>query len=202
MYIDLSVPLNVQTPVYPGDPHVKIEPAGALEADGWLDHVVTAPTHVGTHIDSPAHMLAGGKTLGAYPLERFAGRGRYVDVRAGFDLTAIRKLGIARGDIVLLHTGMSAHYHDSAYYKNSPHIPEDVARYLVEQGVSVVGMDMNGPDEHPFPIHRLLLGGDVLIVENLTGLEALAGKAFNVYAWPVRLDLDGAPVRVVAYIHD
>lgn len=45
MLIDLSVTLNQQTPIYPGDPAIKIEPAGVIEHDGWNDHVISVNTH-------------------------------------------------------------------------------------------------------------------------------------------------------------
>lgn len=55
-FIDLSVPLNEDTPVYPGDPKTKITTAGILEKDGYEDHYVCVGTHAGTHVDAPRHM--------------------------------------------------------------------------------------------------------------------------------------------------
>jgi kynurenine formamidase len=201
MLIDISVELNENTPVYPGDPKTRIKPAGVLENDGYTDHVVTLATHVGTHIDAPAHMVEGGKTLGTFPLDRFVGRGVYVDVRGGFDIDAFRKTDILEGDIVLLHTGWSDRYADPAYYTDFDQIPVDIAHFLVERKISMLGMDMSGPDHEPFPVHKILLGGNVLIIENLTGLAALAGKNFTVYALPLRLDIDGSPARVVCQLN-
>jgi kynurenine formamidase len=63
MYVDLSVAVNEQTPVYPGNPATKIEQAGVLAKDGHCDHYISVGTHVGTHIDAPMHMLEGGKSL-------------------------------------------------------------------------------------------------------------------------------------------
>lgn len=57
--IDLSVVVNEQTPVYPGDPAMSIKPAGQLAKDGFNDHLISIGTHVGTHIDgSPARVIA------------------------------------------------------------------------------------------------------------------------------------------------
>jgi arylformamidase len=74
-FIDLSVPLNEQTPVYPGDPSTQIKPAGDLAKDGFCDHYVSIGTHVGTHIDAPMHMLEGGRSLDEVSVARFVGRG-------------------------------------------------------------------------------------------------------------------------------
>lgn len=197
--IDLSVPLNEQTPVYPGDPKTVIKQAGVFEKDGFNDHLVSVGTHVGTHMDAPFHMLADGKTLDQISVEQFVGRGVYIKVDGKFDLEAIRQADIREGDIVLFHTGADEYYHEARYWK-TPEMPEDVASYLVEKKIKMVGMDMSGPDAEPFKTHKILLGGGVLIIENLTNLAELAGKDFTVYALPIKLELDGAPARVIAQI--
>lgn len=198
--IDLSVSLNEETPVYPGDPKTVIKKAGVFEKDGFNDHLVSVGTHVGTHIDAPFHMLADGKTLDQIPVEQFVGRGVYIKVDGEFDLEAIRRADIREGDIVLFNTGADEFYHEARYWE-TPEMSEDVARYLVEKKIKMVGMDMSGPDEPPFKTHKILLGGGVLIIENLTNVGLLAGKDFTVYALPVKLELDGAPARVIAQVN-
>src|SRR6185369_3662253 len=101
MLLDLTVPLTEKTPVYPGDPVPKIEPAGILERDGYQDHVLHFGTHLGTHMDAPSHMVPDGKNLDAFPIERFSGRGVCISVREGFSLERISEAGIREGDIVL-----------------------------------------------------------------------------------------------------
>lgn len=198
--IDLSVLLNDKTPVYPGDPAIVIKPAGVFDKDGFNDHLVSVGTHVGTHIDAPFHMLADGETLDQIPVDKFVGSGCYIKVDGEFDLEAIKQVDIREGDIVLFHTGAIEYYHEPRYYQDTPEMPEDVAHYLVEKKIKMVGMDMSGPDEQPFKTHKILLGGGVLIIENLTNLDKLAGKDFTVYALPIKLELDGAPARVIAQI--
>ena len=203
MYLDLSVPISEKTPVYPGDPAIQIAAAGDLDRDGYNDHVLTFGTHIGTHIDAPAHMIAGGNTLDAYPVARFFGRGRYISVpNNNFSIADVKQADVAKGDIVLFHTGMSDLYHNPKYFKDYPELPAEIAEYLVARQVSIVGFDMCSPDHEPFPAHKILLGGDVLIIENLTGLGELALKNFSISALPMNLALDGGPVRVVAHIQD
>ena len=202
MIIDLSVTLNAQTPIYPGDPATKIEPAGVLAIDGYSDHFISVGTHVGTHIDAPMHMLEGGKSLDQIPIDRFVGKGRYIDVSDGnFDV--VKKAGIQADDIVLLGTGMSDKFHEPAYFENYPTMPEEVAKYLVEKMVKMVGVDTCSVDNKDgFPVHKILLAGTVLIIENLTNLNQLADKEFDVYALPIKLQIDGAPARVIAEVEE
>lgn len=199
-FIDLSVPLNEDTPVYPGDPKIKITTAGILEKDGYEDHYVCVGTHTGTHVDAPRHMVLGGKSLDEIPVEHFCGNGVYIKVDGKFSLKQIQQVSITEGDIVLFHTGMSDVYHQSVYYEKYPAMPEEVANFLVEKRVKMVGVDMCSPDHEPFTVHRILLKNNVLIIENLTNLASLANKKFKVYAFPIKLQIDGAPVRVVAEV--
>jgi arylformamidase len=61
---------------------------------------------------------------------------------------------------------------------------------------------MASPDHEPFNVHKILLSAGVLIIENLTNLDELSGKEFTVYALPVKLQIDGAPARVIAQINN
>jgi arylformamidase len=201
MYIDLAVTLNEQTPTFPGDAPTKIVPANRLESDGNNDHYISTNNHTGTHIDAPLHMLAGGKTLDEIPIDRFVGRGLLIEVGKEFRLEDVQQANPQEGDIVLFCTGMSEHYHEPVYFEEYPAMSEEIARYLVECKVKMVGVDTGGVDNlDGSPIHKILLAGDVLIIENLTSLNQLSGKEFTVYALPIKLDIDGAPARVVAEI--
>lgn len=176
MIVDLSVPLNEQTPIYPGDPATKIEPAGVLAKDGYCDHYISVGTHVGTHIDAPKHMLEGGSSLDQTPIEQFVGRGCYIDVTDG-NFDAVRNADIQAGDIVLLHTGMSDKYDEAVYFEDYPAMSDEIANYLVSKKVKMVGVDACSVDNKDgFPIHKIILAGNVLIIENLTNLSKLAGK--------------------------
>lgn len=200
MIIDLSVTLNEKTPVYPGDPATVIKPAGVLAKDGYCDHFVSFGTHVGTHIDAPMHMLEGGASLDEVPIDSFVGNGRLVEI-TGSDFDAVKSAGIQEGNIVLFHTRMSDKYSDPVYFEEYPAMTEEVAQYLVNAKVKMVGVDACSVDnKHGFPVHKILLAGNVLIIENLTNLKQLADKEFEVFALPIKLQIDGAPARVIARV--
>ncbi|MBV9229256.1 MAG: cyclase family protein [Chloroflexi bacterium] len=198
--LDLSVPLNERTPIYPGDPTMKIRSHAVLDSDGYEVHSVCLGTHLGTHIDAPSHMLAGGKNLNQIPLEKFSGRGVYIKIESGFDLEVVKKVPLAKDDIVLFDTGMSICYDQPRYFQEYPPLTEAIANYLVEREVKMIGVDMCSVDYSPFTIHKILLEHEILIIENLTGLSRLQGQNFTVHAFPLPLPLDGSPTRVVAQI--
>jgi len=201
MFIDLSVSLDEKTPVFPGDIKTQIKTGGILEKDGYQDHYVCVGTHVGTHIDAPSHMIKGSESIEKIPLDHFSGRGVYVKVDNNkFDIEAVKKIAIQEGDIILFHTGMSDRYYESKYFDNYPDIPESIVNYLVEKKIKAIGVDMCSPDHSPWAMHKILLKNNILIIENLTNLASLFGKEFKIYAFPLKVALDGSPVRVVAEI--
>ena len=200
-FVDLSHPITADMPIFPGDPENKIENAGELEQDGFEQHVVSFCTHVGTHVDAPRHMLKGGKNLDEIPLDRLIGRGVVIKTK-DFNFLEIEEADIREGDIVLFNTGMHTLWGKQQYYDSYPVMDEEVATYLAAKRVKMVGLDNCSADrdDKAFPIHKILLKKDILIIENLTNVEALEGKEFKIYALPMKLQLDGAPIRVIAEV--
>ena len=198
--IDLSYTLNNQTSVYAGDPPVEVVASGELEKDGFADHKVSFGTHIGTHMDAPAHMIIGGKKLMDYPIERFMVRGICLDVRSGFHAQDIEAADIQPGMAVLFYTSASQYFTDEKYWHDYPVLDQAGIDALVKKQVSMVGMDAGSVDiAEDFPVHKALLGNDILIIENLNGETVkLVGKEFELFALPLKLEFDGAPTRVIA----
>lgn len=194
------MPLNADTPVYPGDPKVQIEVAGQIDKDGYLDHLLSFGTHNGTHIDAPAHMVSDGKMLDAFNVDSFIGTGKLLDVRSGFKLSVLEVTDIQANDIILFYTGASDNYKSPDYYENHPVITDEFADYAVSNGVKMIGVDTGSVDNEPFSIHKKLLVNNILIIENLVNLNKLLGKKFKVIALPLNLEVEGSPARVIAEI--
>jgi len=200
MIIDLSVSLNQDTPAYPGDPKIDIKQAADFATDGYLGHIIQLGTHTGTHVDAPAHMVDGAQTVGQIPLEVFCGTGKIVD---GCSLGAAEDAGVVKGDIVIFNTGTSQRFYEESYFTDYPTLSEELVDYLIDTQVKLVGLDTCSADNAAgFPIHKKLLSAGIPIVENLTNLSALQDKTFQFFALPLKLDLDGAPVRAFAVVQD
>ncbi len=200
MIIDLTHPLSQDTPVYPGDPQFEITLAAQFQDNGYEGHMLTMGTHAGTHIDAPSHMIQDGKQLSEYTIDSFVGRGMCVDVSAGLDIDVLSSADIKTGDIVLINTGMHRRFHEPSYFEDYPVLSKKAVNLLVEKRVKMVGLDTCSADiMSDFPVHKSLLSADILIIENLTNLDALRGMGdFMVYALPLKLALDGSPARVIA----
>lgn len=203
-YIDLSHEFVDNMPVFPGDPPTTLKQIASVAKEGYTDHQLTTVMHVGTHMDAPLHMIEGGKYMSEIPIDHFAGPGVLIDARGQktVDADLLRELKIPSGGIALVLTGMDKKYKTPGYETGYPSWTEAFARALVSSGIKVVGMDMMNPDtDESYPIHKILLSKEVLIIENLTNLETLVGvQSFDVYAFPVKLRAEAAPVRVVARV--
>lgn len=179
------------------------EPVTAMHIDMY--------SHVGTHIESARHILASGPTLDEYPPDHFVGRGYAVDLSSGGNhCIGAQELAEAAPNVepdafVLLRLREAKD--DEPATADHPYLSEEAASWLVEQKVRVVGVDTPTPDmdvrrrPHPLdlPVHRILLGAGLLIIENLGGdLRDACGKALTVHAWPLKIyGSDSSPVRVM-----
>ena len=79
--VDLSRRVDAETQVYPGDPHVRLEPAATLAAHGVNVLAVHIGSHSGTHVDAPYHFVEGGGRIDEMALGLFVGRAVVLDVR-------------------------------------------------------------------------------------------------------------------------
>ncbi len=207
MQVDLSHPIETGMQTYPGDPAVEVRPHATHVADGFHVDALRCGSHTGTHVDAPSHTEPGGRTLDAYPVERFAFDAVVADCR---DLGAREAIPASRvpdvdADLVAFRTGWDAHW-GTERYLDHPYLSPAAAEACVERGLAVA-VDALNPDPTPtenagdgepegFRIHHTLLGNDRLIFENLTNLGAVPDR-FRLRAYPIALASDGAPVRAV-----
>jgi kynurenine formamidase len=197
---DLTMPIDENTPVYPGDPKPVFIKRANIKEDGYNAMSVSLNSHTGTHIDAPYHFIENGKKLSEFPVEKFAGCTIVIDA-TNMDVSKIDFSLIKENDIVLFYTGFSENAYSDIYYKDNPVINISIANELIKRGISIFGIDSFTPDNEPFTIHRMFLERDILILENLINLKDLAGKRFDCVIAPLNLqNNDGAPCRVFAMV--
>jgi kynurenine formamidase len=198
--IDLTMQIDERTPVFPGDHPPEFAQAATIEKDGASVTRLSFSSHFGTHIDAPSHMISGAKTLTDFPIGTFVGEAIVLDVR-GQRAIDHELAGVKQWDIVFFCTGHTRKAHEPGFFEANPVLSEALARKLVQKGVKIVGLDSFTPDNAPYPVHKILLGADILILENLVGLEELVGKRFECCVMPLKVkDADGAPCRVVGFV--
>ncbi len=201
--IDLSHTFSDNMPVNPGDPRVKLHQIAAFHSDGYNDFKIETGMHAGTHIDAPRHMTEKGCYISEINVNFFSGNGYLIDARNHnpFPPQLIDFKIIQPGDIVLVFTGFGSKFHQLNYFEEYPEFSQEFARLLVEANIAMVGMDTPSPDRYPYMIHKLFFSENILIIENLTNLDKLlAVEKFKVHAFPLKLNSDASPARVIAEV--
>lgn len=161
-------------------------------------------SNTGTYVDCPFHRYAHGKDLSEVDLEAFA----------NLDAITINAVGVIeigvdyfkdkeiRNRAVIVRTDWSKHWNTDAYFENHPFINREAAEYLLHCGVKLVGIDSHNIDDtrhNSRPVHTILLGAEILIVEHMCNLEALPEAGYVFSAVPPKFKGVGTfPVRAFA----
>jgi arylformamidase len=164
--------------------------------------------NTGTYVDSPFHRYENGKDLSELPLESVADVECLVvriDPAAG---PAIDEVPLSAGEVggraVLFHTGWDRHWRTDAYFEGHPHMTERAAEWLARAGAVIVGIDSLNIDSLATgerPVHTVLLGRDIPIVEHMCGLGDVPERGGRFSAVPVKVKGFGTfPVRAFVAI--
>ena len=206
-YIDISIPTDAQTTVFPGDPSPEISWPGWSHEKGNPANVgfFHGGLHHGTHVDAPWHFIPGGKRLHEMPLDHWVGECQVLDLTAeAQSITAgsLEKAGVRKGMKRLLFKTRNSRtdYWHEPWNPDFISIDETAARWCTGHGILLVGLDyltIDPPTAPEFPAHMELLGKETLILENINLRDVEAG-IYELLAAPVNLQgVDGAWTRAL-----
>jgi kynurenine formamidase len=207
--VDLSHHYEDGMPIFPGLPDPSFTPIARVEQDGYAMSEYHLLNHIGTHVDAPAHQIAGGDTLDDIALDRLVTDAVTIDFSRrrpgpiGVDELAPELDRVRRGDIVFLYSDNARNWGSDAYWTGWSYPDADAAGALIDRGISAIGFD--GPSADPvesttYELHRVWLGAGRMIIENVTNLEQLPERVQVVVA-PMKVrDANGAPARIFALV--
>ncbi len=220
--IDLSLPVREGTPSYPGFPKTRLL---GHEAVGFPYSQATL--HLSddtlTRVEFPPLWDDPKGSIGELPPEMFSWQALCMDLRVrGGEPSAIdpRELeeALSRGGLslqgaeaVLVYTGHSERFFfredPTSYLYSFPGLGAEGALWLIEAGVSAIGIDGPSVDSSgavgrgKFPAHGLMKERGVVGIENLVGLGPLAGRRFTLMAFPLKLiGVGSSPARALALV--
>lgn len=212
--IDLTHTISESMPVYPGTEEPELKVANSYEKDGFKETLLIMFSHTGTHMDPPAHLFAQRTTLNAFPVEQFVGKGLVIDCS---DLQEGQRITMSyienvkekadKAEFILFNTGWDKRWGTSSYFGQYPYITEEVAEYLIHSKKKGVGLDVIGIDpisDENLTIHKkLFCETDIVVIENLTGLDKIGNDLFTFCALPIKYEnSDGAPIRAIAILDE
>jgi kynurenine formamidase len=203
--IDLTRPFDDSVPGFDW------EVARDLKKNGWNARNLKIYSHAGTHMDAPFHFGVSEKTIDEISLNECicAAWVVYCENIGSRGIINIDHLGkikedFAEGEGLVFKTNWSRHFGKSKFRNELPRIGEKLAYWCVEHHVKMIGVeppsvaDVNNRDEVT-NIHRILLGGNIIIVEGLVNLELINEPKILFAAIPLKIvGGDGAPCRAMA----
>jgi kynurenine formamidase len=165
-------------------------------------------TSIGTYLDSPYHRHRDRRDISQIDLSEVILPGVVIDLRGraaweAVDLDGAHRALDLAGKAVLCNFGWDQHW-GTEDYRAYPFLSRDAIEFLHGAGAKLVGVDTINVDsarDPERPAHTRFLAADILIVENLRGLDRLYGAEFTFFAVPLRVKGAAAmPVRAFAQV--
>ena len=206
MIYDISIPISVQTPVWPGDPDVGIFLDASMDKGDPVNITRLAMSaHTGTHVDAPQHFLNDGRSVESLSLDILNGP-YYVtqlpdevdEINAG----VLDRIPIGAGTTRVLFGTRNSRLWASGqkeFRQDYVAVSRDGAEWLVAHGIQLVGVDYLSvaPFGDQFSTHIVLLKAGVIILESLD-LSQVPRGFYNLHCLPLKLvGADGAPARAI-----
>jgi kynurenine formamidase len=168
-------------------------------------------SHTGTHLDAPYHFVKNGIKIHQIPLDRLIRKAILIKLKK------TKNSSITKEDVILFEkkNGIIPNYSSvlfftewqkkskkDNYFTENPGLDKLAANYLVSKKINLVGIDSPSIDlgkDESFTVHHLFSKNNILIVENLTNLNKISSREFDLMILPLKLkDATGSPVRAVA----
>ncbi|TFD97733.1 arylformamidase [Jeotgalibacillus salarius] len=198
--IDITMPLNAQTPNWPGDTPFHYEVSWPMEESESVNvGKIEASTHIGTHIDAPFHYDQLGKKTHELELKRYIAQAAVIDC-TGINEIKIEHVHVASEGVTAVLFKTSSWKDRSFFPKDIPVMNAEVPAYLKDKGINLIGVDLPSVDHlesKTLPIHHALHHQDINILEGAV-LDDVQEGVYQLIALPLNIEGgDGSPVRAV-----
>jgi kynurenine formamidase len=224
--VDLSHAMHEGMPYWPGG--VPFKMTRLVDYDqGYRAHTFEVGENTGTHVDAPAHFVQGGRTIDQLSAAELVMPLVVIDVSQktkgdpDYALSANDVVdweaangNVPPGSLVVANTGWHALFSSAPQYVNQddagvmhfPGFAADAAQLLIERDVAGIATDTLSIDpgrSKDFAVHKLMLGADKLMLENLANLGDLPESGATVVIGVLRVTGGTqAQARVLALIPD
>jgi len=199
---DISPPVSVGTPVFPGDAAYRGVWAARIGPGCPVNvSTLTLSPHTGAHADAPLHYDDAGAAIGQVSLEPYLGRCRVIHAIARGPLVRWEHLEHAAAGLparVLVRTYARAPI-DRWDPDLAAYAPQTIER-LADLGVSLIGIDTASIDpaaSKSLDSHQVIRRRGLRVLENLV-LDDVPEGDYELIALPLKLTTaDASPVRAV-----
>ncbi|RXZ79791.1 cyclase family protein [Paenibacillaceae bacterium] len=209
--VDLSLDIYHGAPTFAWDPKCAVVVHNTIETIGYNISQLSLSTHQGTHLDAPFHFLADGKTVEQLDLHKCIGEAFLIDLShkqakepiCVSDFLPFESY-ITEGSRIIYRTDWYKQFPGLHYFSDFPYMTLELAQWLADRKIGMIGMDVPTPNPADYdPVHKILLGAEIVIVEGLAYLDQVKQSEFFFMAAPLKVSgRDGAPIRAVAMLED
>jgi len=194
--------------LYPGSRKPVIQETSSILLDGFRESQIILPSHTGTHIDVPSHLLSEGKSIGNYSANSFFGSALRIDCRNTRTISKnviIKRLEkIPLPDFLLFYSGWDHYWGKDQYFQDFPVFESEASAYIASLPIKGVGIDAISFDPvegNVLKNHHTLMAREIILVENLCNLDSLPESEFIFCCLPLKIEeLEGCPVRAIGIL--
>ncbi len=219
--IDLTHTLTPNIPSWDGgkamDLTLALDYPDCTAPDLFRKYDIKSSTGIGTHLDAPAHMVPGGRTIDQLTLGELIAPCVVIDVskEANERYVAMPQVierfeqahgQIQAGSVVIFYTGWDKNWSTAEQYHNNhvfPSVDISTAELLLKRNIAGIGIDTFSCDtgEKGFPVHRVILGADKFLIENIANANQLPAIGSKVLVLPMNIKgATEAPLRLIALV--
>ncbi len=208
-FIDLTHSIVETMPVYPGTEPPDIVEANSIDQHGFREKKISFYSHTGTHVDAPAHVFKGGRTLDDFPIDSFQGKAAVYTHKSDAKTIEVNHLRtidteLKAADFLLIATGWDRYWGEDKYFRNFPVLSLEAVHWLEQFKLKGVGLDVisaDPVDAAELVVHFALLQQNILIFENLKNLIRIPATLCNFTGLPLSIAAgDGSPIRAFAAV--
>lgn len=221
-YIDLTHTLSKDIPSWDGTADFELAVVSDYQdctpPDLFRNQKLGTSVSLGTHIDAPAHVVPGGRTIDMLTTEELVTHCVVIDVSSeageGYKIVpaSVEKFEQQYGQIppasfVIFYTGWSKYWDEPEKYTSGfsfPSLDVTTAELLLQRNIVGIGIDTFSCDtgKQGFPVHRAVLGADKYLVENVANADKLPPTGSTIFVMPLKLkDAAESPIRLVVSVN-
>lgn len=199
---DITRTLGLDTLSIPDDPAFESAKIASIQnGDIFNLRRLVISSHSGTHLDAPYHFFDDQSSLDQLPINRFVLEAQviYIQNPKKISLQEIENYPIKPGQAILFKT-KNRYLPRDTFSEKFVDLAEPAARWLVQKKISLVGIDylsIERFDDDTFPVHQILLGSSILILEDID-LSQIEPGLYQLSCLPLKFkNADGAPCRAI-----
>lgn len=219
-FLDLTHTLNSSIPTWNGS--CGFEHAVKMDYDqGCRVQNIKMHAGVGTHMDAASHFFPNAASISDIPIEQLIAPICVINITnkdpryqlSEQDILAYESNygKISKNSFVIAYTGWDQYWPEPQKYRNEdsngnlifPSFSAQSAEMLIERNIAGIGIDTLSPDRSDtnFPVHRIVLGANKYIVENLAHCKSLPAKGAYSIILPLKVQ-EGteSAVRAIALL--